>query len=161
HLFELRSGGVVNLREAPLRSRHPFLQVLPDALIVVTSASVEEDGRIGSTFFDLPPPPVHDGCATAKSVTTFPYDDVTRIDDATTGVPDRFSTCALPTTCNDGRGSKSVWYGMTAASDGVVTIDTTGSAFPTLVTVYGGGCATRTEHACGNAATPFAPDPYR
>ncbi len=54
----------------------------------------------------------------------------------------------------DGIGHVDVWYSITTTCPCTVTVDTCGSNFDTVLTVFAGGCANRTEVACNNNAGP-------
>jgi hypothetical protein len=92
-----------------------------------------------------------DSCSTPRAVTSIPYQDQADTRQATSSAGD-------PASCSGGQDTNSVWYGMTAAVDTVYGIDTVGSDYDTVVSVYTGGCDSLTRIACsddfGGAISP-------
>jgi hypothetical protein len=91
---------------------------------------------------NLPTPPANDDCAAPVVIGATPFADVRSTGFATTaaGDPD--------TVCGTGHDSNSVWYAFTPPAGGFVTIDTRGSTYDTVVTVFQGGCGALAEVAC-------------
>jgi len=74
--------------------------------------------------------PANDDIANATQITTLPFNDRVDTTSATPAVDD-------PTFCN-GPGNNTVWYSLTPSHDGVVTIDTFGSDYDTVLALYRG-----------------------
>lgn len=83
--------------------------------------------------------PANDSCANAEPITDGTYTGST--------------TCAAPdgsASCGSSNATNSVWYTWSAACDGTLTLDTCGSAFDTVLSVYRGGCGAFQELACND-----------
>ena len=89
-------------------------------------------------------------CADATTIQSLPFN--TTID--TTGAGESLtirSRCACPTAID---ASNSVWYTLTVPADGELTLDTCGSDFDTLVSVFTGSCGALVEAACNDDVGP-------
>lgn len=85
------------------------------------------------------PPPPHDECAAARVVSTFPYSDLTTSYAASSAPGDP------PPSCGNQSTGKNVWYRFTSPASGVITVDTFGSAYDTILSAYTGSCGTLSE----------------
>lgn len=83
--------------------------------------------------------PVHDTCAAAKVVSSFPYTDISNTYGATTSPGDP------PPGCGNQSTGKNVWYQFTAPASGTITADTVGSSYDTILTAYTGACGALSE----------------
>lgn len=80
-------------------------------------------------------PVTNDICTDAKVISSAPYSDTAEIGSATgSGDPAQ--------SCGSGLASPGVWYTFTPAAPGNVTIDTEGSSFDTVLSVYKANCLT-------------------
>jgi hypothetical protein len=83
--------------------------------------------------------PANDSCANAAPLTE--------------GTLSGSTACAAPdgsASCGSSDQSPSVWYNWTAPCDGSLTLDTCGTSFDTVLTVYRGGCGAFQELACND-----------
>jgi len=90
-------------------------------------------------------PPVNDACDQAIAISQTPYTYTLSTLNATSwGDP-------VPS-CSDfaDAGQRGVWFRYTPSSDGVMTLDTIGSNFDTMLTVYTGSCSVLSEIACND-----------
>ncbi len=86
----------------------------------------------------------NDECSNAKVITTTPYNDVMDTTEATTAPDD-------PSVCGAGVNSNSVWYSFTAPEDGLVSAETCGSGYDTVLAILEGPCGEPwTEVACND-----------
>lgn len=95
--------------------------------------------------------PANDGCQTPRSITSArPFSDTLDTTFATSSPDD-------PVSCSGGRDTNSVWYTLTGA-DTVYGVDSAGSDYDTVVSVYTGTCGALTRIACsdnfGSAISP-------
>lgn len=86
----------------------------------------------------------NDFCHDAKPVPSLPYADVVDTTLATIAFDDPESSCQV------GLGSKGVWYRFVAPADGTYAVDTTGSDYDTVVSVYTGSCGVFDEVVCAD-----------
>src|SRR6185295_4863096 len=95
---------------------------------------------------NVTPPPPNDACADATTVTTFPF--ATTIDTtlATTATTDPVPSCVVSTR----KPAKSVWFRLTSAVDGTLTIATAGSTFDTVVAAFTGTCSALAPVGCND-----------
>ncbi|HLG16761.1 MAG TPA: sialidase family protein [Blastocatellia bacterium] len=108
----------------------------------------KQDIYYGQVTFDAsgggPVPPVNDDCLSPRVITTTrPFVDVLDTMLATSSPDD-------PITCSGGRDSNSVWYSLTPPVDTVYGVDTVGSDYDTVLSVYAGGCGALTRVACSD-----------
>src|SRR5215471_17465550 len=89
-----------------------------------------------------PSPPANDACSTPKIIAP-PFSETLDTRAATTGVDD-------PVNCSGGKGNNSVWYSITPNSGGEIGVDTSGSDYDTVVSVYTGACGALTQVACND-----------
>ncbi len=94
--------------------------------------------------------PVNDTCARATVITTSPFNAVVVTKTATTDAADPVPACG-----NHSR-SKSVWFRYTAAHTGVVSVNTFGSGYDTLLSVFSGSCGALTPVTCNDNIFFFA-----
>ncbi|HXU34971.1 MAG TPA: sialidase family protein [Blastocatellia bacterium] len=93
-----------------------------------------------------PPPgdaPPNDGCLNPRVITSLPYQDTLDTTKATSSSDD-------PVSCTGAGDSSTVWYAITPAQSGIYGIDTTGSNYDTVVSVYKGGCGALTPVTCND-----------
>jgi hypothetical protein len=92
-----------------------------------------------------------DDCATARDVTALPYSDTYDASPATTDPGDPATSCA--SSCPSDH--HSVWYTFTAPSSLDVTVDTFGSAYDTILSVFQAGpdCSSLTLVNCNDDAS--------
>src|SRR5262249_60343341 len=55
-----------------------------------------------------------------------------------------------PVICSGGKGNNSVWYSITPTSGGEMGVDTSGSDYDTVVSIYTGSCGALTQAACND-----------
>lgn len=100
-------------------------------------------GTLVVNFAPAPPPPVNDNFSAAITVGALPFSDI-RLNSAATGEKGE-----LKTTCSDVE--KTVWYTFTPTATAIYQIDTVGSDFDTVVTVYTGATLdTLVQVACND-----------
>ncbi len=90
----------------------------------------------------------NDRCETPTVIDATPFVDVLDVNGATKSASDPAQSCAPKMPGPD----RSVWYVFTAPRDGVVTVDTFGSDYDTVVTAHTGECGSLTEVACNDDA---------
>src|SRR5262245_37771278 len=89
---------------------------------------------VGTVTKAVAVPAPNDACASATVVTTIPYTDSVTTTATTTDAAD-------PTPgCGGGSRGKSVWYRYTASTNSLLTADTNGSDYDTVLSVYTGSC---------------------
>lgn len=86
---------------------------------------------------------INDDCTAPKVISSLPYND--SMDTRAAG---GFSTD--PVTCSGDPNSHSVWYSLTPTIDTVYGIDTIGSDYDTVLSVFTGNCGSLTQVACNN-----------
>jgi len=87
-------------------------------------------------------PPANDSCQSSRVIAALPFSDNLDTTPAT--------SAADPVSCSGGQDSNSVWYSVTAAADTTYGIDSLGSNFDTVLSVYDGSCATPNRVACND-----------
>ena len=87
--------------------------------------------------------PANDICSSPKAITTLPFNDAMDTRTATSAQDD-------PASCSGSSDANSVWYGFTATVDTVYGIDTVGSDYDTVLSVYSGSCGGLTRLACSD-----------
>lgn len=106
--------------------------------------------QIGSTY--TTPPPSNDSCS-GKQAISFPSSTTADVTFATYSEADPYDTSdgCLPV-----KNSASVWYSLTAPGTGTVSLDTFGSSYDTVLSVYqeSGPCSGFTSVACNDEPTP-------
>ena len=80
------------------------------------------------------PDPFNDTCTNAVVVAATPFSDTVSVQEATTGDTDPIPACG-----NRSR-AQSVWYRVTPPVGGVVTAETMGSTYDTILSTYTGPC---------------------
>lgn len=88
--------------------------------------------------------PSNDDCAGASIVGNVPYSDIVDTSAATIGTGDPIPSCG------NGSNSKSVWYAYTPSASGILTADTFGSSYDTILSAYTGTCGTFVDAACND-----------
>ncbi len=114
--------------------------------------------------------PANDDCDTPTVVNTLPFNTTVDTTNATTAPPvctagtNGGASCTTDSECPGSacqspdpvngctflRHVHSVWYAFTATSDGVLTANTFGTSFNTVLSAYTGTCSNLTEIACNN-----------
>jgi hypothetical protein len=89
--------------------------------------------------------PANDACADAAAIGAFPYAAT-----AVTGFANEAAEDA--TACGCLPNNRSVWYGFTAAADGVLTVDTAGSDFGTVLGLFAGTCSAKRATGCADGS---------
>ena len=101
----------------------------------------------GAWQYTLPtPPPANDNCGAAKTIGSTPYTDSVDTSTATTEAGDPAPGCG------NGSRAKTVWYSYTPPAPGLLTVDTFGSSYNTILAAYTGSCGSMTEAACNDDA---------
>lgn len=85
----------------------------------------------------------NDNCQTPKTISSLPFVEALDTRSATTSATD-------PLSCSGSIDSNSVWYSFTAASNTIYGLDTVGSDYDTVVSVYTGTCGALTRIACSD-----------
>ncbi|MGC1375721.1 MAG: hypothetical protein WA821_05850 [Anaerolineales bacterium] len=101
--------------------------------------------RILGPGWDVACPPVNDDFDHALVITPAPYTDSQNISSATTAVNDPVFPCG-----SQDKGTNSVWYTYTPASTGVLTLDTFGSNYDTMLAVWTGARASLVNVGCND-----------
>ncbi|HEU4388818.1 MAG TPA: hypothetical protein VFV34_13535 [Blastocatellia bacterium] len=87
--------------------------------------------------------PPNDLCQGARVIASLPFSDSQDISTATSSPDD-------PPTCANTVGSNTVWYSLTSPADTFYGIDTAGSSFDTVLSVYTGSCGSLVQMACSD-----------
>jgi len=87
--------------------------------------------------------PQNDACLSPLAIATLPF---------TTSLDTAAATAAQddPVLCSGGQGSNTVWYRISVQTDTVMGIDTAGSGYDTVLSVFTGGCGSLTRIACND-----------
>jgi hypothetical protein len=91
-----------------------------------------------------------DTCEAPREIDAFPFLDHQITLAATTSPGDPIITCALAINATEGPHDHSVWYALTAPASGLVSLDTEGSNYDTLLAVYTGTCDALGSLACND-----------
>src|SRR5215831_4426870 len=105
----------------------------------------------GPTFTVAAPPPANDAFAKATTVSLNPSNSFTDTKDssgATTETTDPSPSCAQASTTS-GR-SNSIWYQFKPTTNGTASLDTSGSNFDTVLSIWIGSAGSFTSVACNN-----------
>jgi hypothetical protein len=100
----------------------------------------------GSSPPPPPPPgggPANDTCASPRVIPSLPFLENLDTSSATSSADD-------PVSCSGAPDAASVWYSVTASSDTVLGIDTAGSDYDTVLSVYTGVCGSLAHVACSD-----------
>jgi len=89
--------------------------------------------------------PSNDLCTQAKLVSALPFNDTEDTTGASESAGDPGQACA-----NGSKNSNTVWYAIVPPDDGILTIDTCGSNYDTVVTVFTGDCSALSPLACND-----------
>ncbi|MGB8984479.1 MAG: M4 family metallopeptidase, partial [Anaerolineales bacterium] len=90
-----------------------------------------------------PPPPDNDNFANAIAISSMPYADEQNTISATTEVSDPILPCGT-----EDQGTNSVWYRYTPTADGLLTVNTFGSEYDTILAVWIGSVDNLTNVIC-------------
>jgi hypothetical protein len=114
----------------------------------ITSRGEESGG--GTLVFNLDATiPLNDECEMPTEVGELPYTAMQRTSGATTSESDPVQSCGVA----PGQNANSVWYGLTVPRAGLLVVDTQGSTYDTVLSLYTGECGELSEVAC-NGDTP-------
>jgi hypothetical protein len=86
---------------------------------------------------------INDDCMTPKAISSVPYNDSINTQNAGS-----FSTD--PVTCSGDPNTHSVWYSITPTVNTVYGVDTVGSDYDTVLSVFTGSCGSLAQIACNN-----------
>jgi len=100
--------------------------------------------------------PSNDLCAQARLVASFPFTD----SEDTTGAGESPSDPGQSCTRNNAN-FNSVWYAVVPPQDGILTFDTCGSTYDTVVSVFSGTCASLAPLACSDDSADKACGPLQ
>lgn len=120
----------------------------PDDPTVATPVAV----AAGATVADVDvvingfPPAPNDACADATVIPALPFTDTANTLSATTDPTDPFQFCG------EGQSSNSVWYAITVPESGLLRVQTAGSDYDTVLSVFEGACGALSELACSDDA---------
>lgn len=90
--------------------------------------------------------PPNDMCINAKTITSDSYTESISIANSSIESTDP------PVTCGNGSKSRSVWYKYTPSKSGLLTVNTFGSNYNTILSVYTGTCSSFTPLFCNDDA---------
>lgn len=118
-------------------------------LIKVASYGAGNGGFLDFNLNYVPSRPNNDDCANATVITGSVFNPVS--------LDTRGATVAaadLQEDCEKAAGgvSNSVWYRYTPASNGMLTVDTFGSSYDTVLSIFQGTCASAAQIACNDDA---------
>jgi hypothetical protein len=85
----------------------------------------------------------NDDCVAPKAISSVPFSD--SIDTREAG-----GVSSDPVTCSGDPNSHSVWYSITPTVNTVYGVDTVGSDYDTVLSVFTGNCGSLTQIACNN-----------
>lgn len=126
-----------------IRSRVQFQAVGGVTYMVQAGGWGTKSGILTVNIGPSPPPPANDGFAQAAAIPDVPFGDARFNSTATEDAGE------LKTTCSDVE--KTVWYTFTPPASGVYAIDTAGSEFDTVLTVFtGASLDTLAQIACND-----------
>jgi hypothetical protein len=91
-----------------------------------------------------------DTCEAPREIDAFPFVDHQSTLVATTSPGDPIIPCALAINATEGPHEHSVWYALTAPASGLVSIDTEGSDYDTLLVAYTGTCDALASRTCND-----------
>ena len=115
----------------------------PSAAVAITVTGGATIDPI-DVLLNQPAPPVHDACAAAVPIGATPFLDVRSTVAASSAGTDPQPSCTVS------KNSNTVWYTYTPPISGTVTLDTSGSSYDTVLTVYTGACGAPVEVACND-----------
>ncbi len=126
-----------------IRSRVQFQAVAGVTYLVQGGGWGTKSGILTVNIGPSPPPPANDTFSQAAAIPAVPFGDARFNSTATEDAGE------LKTTCSDVE--KTVWYTFTPPASGVYAIDTAGSEFDTVLTVFTGATLdTLTQVACND-----------
>lgn len=130
-------------------------------IIKVSDYGAPGGGNLDFNLTFTPTPPPNDSCSSATVIPgTFGVYNPPLLDTefATTS-----STCELSSSCGSSAGnSNSVFYSFTPAADGLITVDTLGTNYDTVLSIHSGcsvfifgvGCTQPRQYACNDDGGP-------
>ena len=110
--------------------------------------TLTKEGITLPTFTVVAPPPANDNLANPISITNNTFTDTKDSSGATTETTDPSPSCAQGSTTS-GR-SNSIWYQFKPAMSGMASLDTSGSNFDTVLSIWTGSSGSFTAVACNN-----------
>ncbi|MCC6905632.1 MAG: S8 family serine peptidase, partial [Anaerolineae bacterium] len=105
---------------------------------------VTNGGLLNFGSFSGPVAPTNDAFASAVTISALPFTASLDTSLATIAANDPMPSCG------NGTNSNTVWYRYTPSAGGLVEIDTIGSAYNTVLSVWTGTVGSLTERACDN-----------
>ncbi|MEK6304489.1 MAG: hypothetical protein AABO41_27695 [Acidobacteriota bacterium] len=87
--------------------------------------------------------PANDACSSPRAIQSLPF-----LEDSDTGAAT--SSAEDPVSCSGASDSASVWYSFTANSNTVLGVDTSGSDYDTVLSIYTGVCGSLAGVACSD-----------
>lgn len=85
----------------------------------------------------------NDNCESPKAISSVPFNDSLDTRNANSASTD-------PVTCSGDPNTNSVWYSITPSVNTVYAVDTVGSDYDTVLSVFTGSCGSLTQVACNN-----------
>jgi len=140
-------GGCNDDYQPPARTSLLQIPVTGGTVYFFQVSAYEGDG--GATTFHLeyaPSPPPNDGCGSATIVPGFPWSDIVYTVAATMDPGEPASPCG------NGSAMNSVWYRFTAPASGALSLDTFGSIYDTILSVWSGDCGALSAETCNDDA---------
>ncbi len=129
-----------------------FSRALTAGTHTISASATDLGSRTGAASVTVriqAPPPANDSCAGATTLTN----GVAVSGSTTAATNDGTATCGTSTTSAD------VWFRYTATGTSTVTINTCGSTFDTVLSVYTGTCAARVQTQCNDDSGAVGPCP--
>ncbi|HUI05396.1 MAG TPA: choice-of-anchor D domain-containing protein [Verrucomicrobiae bacterium] len=113
-------------------------------------AIVIYNAKLDSTLSDLPTPGTNDTCQTAAVISNFPYSVVL------SNFPGTTFHNVLPSPSAGTGGAEAFWKLLLPTAGTVVNVDTTGSSFNTVLSVWKGGCGALIEDGSNRSGSQSA-----
>ncbi len=85
----------------------------------------------------------NDNCQTPKAISSLPFNESLDTRNASSSADDAVS-------CSGGTDSHTVWYSITSSANTVYGLDTIGSDYDTVLSVFSGSCGSLTQIACSD-----------
>ncbi|MFN9994151.1 MAG: S8 family serine peptidase [Phycisphaerales bacterium] len=129
-----------------------FSAILSVGTHTISASATDSGGRAGSSSVTVtvaPPAPANNNCSGATALSS----GVIVVGSTQSATNDGSSSCGSTSTSPD------VWFTYTASGTNAITIDTCGSSFDTVLTVYSGSCGALTEVACNDDNASVGPCP--
>lgn len=129
-----------------------FSRTLSTGTHTISASVTDSGGRAGAASVSITvtlPPPTNDNCGGAFALAAG-----VQVSGST-----QWATNDGSANCGSSATSPDVWFTYTTAGSGTVTIDTCGSSFDTVVSVYTGSCGALTQIACNDDNASAGPCP--